>query len=157
MALKHQIEIQAGDFGTATEKAIRQAALAVLAHQAVDAVCAVVIVIADDAMLRDLNLRFRGENQPTDVLSFANEARGPFAGGDRGARYLGDIIISHERATAQAAAVGGTVTQEMQLLTVHGVLHLLGYDHADAATKALMWEAQRTVLQHLGITIPLPE
>jgi len=118
----------------------------------------VVIVISDDEALEALNRRFRGEPQPTDVLSFENDTRGPFAGGTAAyPEYLGDVVISIDRAREQAADAGGTLNQELQLLTVHGVLHLLGYDHETAADKTTMWQVQRAALQALDADISLPE
>jgi probable rRNA maturation factor len=67
--------------------------------------------------------------------------------------YLGDIAISLPRATAQAEAAGHPVAAELQLLTVHGVLHLLGHDHAEPEEKAAMWAAQAAVLATLGVTL----
>jgi rRNA maturation RNase YbeY len=66
-------------------------------------------------------------------------------------RYLGDIIISVQRAAAQAEARGHAVEAEVQLLVIHGVLHLLGHDHAEAEEKARMWAAQSEALERIGI------
>ncbi|MBN2389817.1 MAG: rRNA maturation RNase YbeY [Anaerolineae bacterium] len=139
-------------------KPLREAVIETLAQQNVHDACEVVVVISDDAALRDLNARFRGVDAPTDVLSFADDTRGPFAGGSGNfPRYLGDIVISIDRAREQAEAAGGTLVQELQLLTVHGVLHLLGYDHAESAEKAAMWAAQSAILTTLGADISIPE
>jgi len=139
-------------------KPLRKAVLATLAQQDVREACEVVVVISDDAALHDLNTRFRGVDAPTDVLSFADDTRGPYVGGGgKFPRYLGDIVISIDRAREQAEAAGGTLVQELQLLTVHGVLHLLGHDHAEPAEKAAMWAAQAAILTALGANIALPE
>ncbi len=160
MTVQHKIEIQeevALD-ETIDRTLLRVAALAVLKHQAVQEQCEVTVVVADDAALRELNLRFRNVDRPTDVLSFANDARGPFAVGvAEFPRYLGDIVISLPRAAEQAVAAGCTVTQELQLLIVHGMLHLLGYDHAQPDAKAAMWAVQAAILHLLGIAAALPE
>lgn len=76
--------------------------------------------IASDKLLRELNLRFRGKDMPTDVLSFPS----PSPSG-----YLGDLAISFDRAAAQAAEHGHSVENEIGILLLHGVLHLLGHDH----------------------------
>lgn len=159
MNLPYQVEIQAEvPLEPGMEEPLRQAALAALVLEGVQERCEVMIVIADDDTLRELNRRFRGVNAPTDVLSFANESRGPFAGGGgQFPHYLGDLVISLPTAQAQAAAVGGTLVHELQLLIVHGILHLLGYDHAGPEEKSRMWAAQERILQRLGVTIPLPE
>ncbi len=104
------------------------------------------IVIGDDAQLHELNRRFLGVDAPTDVLSFPADDTDP----DSGERYLGDILISYPRAADQAASAGHTVQDELLLLVVHGVLHLLGYDHAVPAEKTRMWEIQAQVLESLG-------
>ena len=95
-----------------------------------------------DAGLRSLNRRFRGEDRTTDVLSFAGE-------GD----YLGDIAISVPRARTQARAGGHSLEAELQLLVVHGVLHLLGHDHASPAQRRAMWAAQDAILEKLGLPL----
>lgn len=110
------------------------------------------IVITDDAQLQELNRQYLGSDMPTDVLSFPAEETDP----DSGEVYLGDILISLPRATAQASAGGHPVEDELQLLAVHGVLHLLGHDHADETEKAEMWQAQAEILKYLGCSIPGP-
>ncbi|MGC9357987.1 MAG: rRNA maturation RNase YbeY [Anaerolineae bacterium] len=160
MTLKHSVDIKAEvpmeevDF-----RLLRVAALATLRQQGVETPIEMTVVITDDASVHDLNRRFRGVDRTTDVLAFAEEdIRGPFAGGAPGfPRYLGDIVISLERASEQAKEVGCALTEELELLIVHGTLHLLGHDHADPQQKARMWEAQSTLLDLLSIEAPLPE
>jgi len=82
-------------------------------------------LITSDAALRRLNRDFRGVDSATDVLSFP---AAPPANGS-GAKYLGDLAISAVRARAQARAFGHTIEQEIQILMLHGLLHLLGMDH----------------------------
>lgn len=84
------------------------------------------ILLADDATLHDLNLRFRGIDAPTDVLSFADEPD-EFDGGDL--NYVGDIAISVPKAAQQAAESEITLDRELAHLLVHAMLHLCGYDH----------------------------
>jgi probable rRNA maturation factor len=110
------------------------------------------IVLSDDSQLHDLNLQFLAIDSPTDVLSFPAEELDP----DTGTLYLGDVILSLPRAQAQAAAGGHATAAELQLLTVHGVLHLLGYDHAEAGDKAAMWALQAEILALLGCLITAP-
>ncbi|HLO16483.1 MAG TPA: rRNA maturation RNase YbeY [Anaerolineales bacterium] len=105
------------------------------------------IILTDDARLHELNLNYLGINAPTDVLSFPASETDP----ETGVPYLGDILISVPRAQAQADAAGHPLEAEVQLLVVHGVLHLLGYDHAQAEEKAHMWKAQAEILERLGI------
>ena len=114
------------------------------------------LVIEDDARLHQLNQEFLGIDAPTDVLSFPSgeEEVDP----ETGRFYLGDVIISYPRALEQSAAAGHAVMDELRLLVVHGVLHLLGHDHAEPEEKATMWAAQSEILRGLGVTIlRLPE
>jgi probable rRNA maturation factor len=80
----------------------------------------VAVVLAGDRALRSLNARYRGKDKPTDVLSF------PGPGGDEG---LGDVVISLDTAERNARALGRTLPQEVDVLALHGFLHVLGYDH----------------------------
>jgi probable rRNA maturation factor len=80
----------------------------------------VALVLTNDAPVRRLNARYRHQNKPTDVLSF------PGPGGDAG---LGDIVISLDTAARNAPRFGRTLDEELQVLTLHGFLHVLGYDH----------------------------
>jgi probable rRNA maturation factor len=105
------------------------------------------IILTDDTRLHELNLNYLGINAPTDVLSFPASETDP----ETGARYIGDILISIPRAQAQAEAAGHPFESEMQLLVVHGVLHLMGHDHAEAEEKARMWKAQAEILERLGL------
>lgn len=111
------------------------------------------IRITDDAEMQDLNLRFRGIDKITDVLSFD----GDFIDPDLESRYLGDVVISYPRAEDQANSRGHTTAEELQLLVIHGVLHLLGYDHGTETEKKKMWSLQGKVLEKIGITIQIED
>jgi len=126
---------------------VEQAAQAALAHQAAPADAELTIVLSDDAQLHELNLQWMGIDAPTDVLSFPADETDP----ETGSRYLGDILISVEYAARQAASAGHAVEAEVQLLVIHGVLHLMGHDHAEADEKARMWAAQAEILAKLGL------
>ena len=133
---------------------LEKAALAVLQHQAYDLAAELSVVIDSDEKLRQLNRDFLGIDAPTDVLSFPSEEFDP----DEQAEYIGDVVISFPRALTQAQAAGHAVVNEIQLLVVHGVLHLLGHDHAEPQKKSKMWQAQAEILASLGVTIlKLPE
>lgn len=106
------------------------------------------IVLTDDAQLHELNREYLGIDAPTDVLSFPASESDP----ETGTPYLGDILISIPRAKQQAEAAGHSVEDEVQLLVVHGTLHLLGHDHATAQEKARMWQAQAEVMSSLGLS-----
>lgn len=107
------------------------------------------IAFTDDSNIHALNNQYRGINRPTDVLSFSSEEMDP----ESGRRYIGDIVISYERATQQAAEANNSVNDEVSMLVVHGVLHLLGYDHDIPEAKEEMWSLQAEILLSLGITM----
>jgi probable rRNA maturation factor len=91
-----------------------------------------------------------GIDAPTDVLSFsAQEDGGPFVAAPEAGGYLGDVILSYPRAVEQARERGHSTEQELDLLIVHGILHLLGYDHASEGEKAVMWAQQEAILESL--------
>jgi probable rRNA maturation factor len=104
------------------------------------------VVIDSDEVLKKLNQQYRGLDQPTDVLSFsANDLDL-----ETGHNILGDIVISYPRAEKQAVDANHTVNKEVQLLIIHGVLHLLGYDHSNEKEKVIMWDVQnRLMLQDM--------
>jgi probable rRNA maturation factor len=108
------------------------------------------IRLMDDESIRALNAQYAGEDRATDVLSFASPADDPA----RAVRYFGDIALAVPVAQAQAARAGHPLEDELALLTVHGVLHLLGYDHADEPGQRRMWDAQAEILGRLHLTTP---
>jgi probable rRNA maturation factor len=130
------------------EDLLKRAVSAALVHQSASLDSELTIVLTDDARLHELNRDYLGVDAPTDVLSFPASETDP----ETGARYIGDILISIPRAQAQADSAGHPLESELQLLTVHGVLHLLGYDHAQAEEKARMWKAQAEILERLGLS-----
>ena len=108
------------------------------------------LVITDDSGIQLLNRDFLDHDAPTDVLAFAAlEDNGPFVAAPEASGYLGDVIVSYPRAVAQAQEHGHPLEQELNLLIVHGILHLLGYDHADDEGKATMWARQDAILNSL--------
>ena len=96
------------------------------------------IVFVDDAAIQVLNRDYRATDAPTDVLSFAQGGGDEFATPEGAARHLGDVIVSVETARRQAAEFGLALNDEVAHLVVHGILHLLGYDHEDAADAETM-------------------
>lgn len=98
------------------------------------------IIFVDDPFIKNLNSRFRGKDCPTDVLSF------PFDTPE----FLGEIYISLETAKKQAEEYNHTLTREIAFLTVHGLLHLLGYDHKEEPNE-VMREKEEKILTSLGI------
>ena len=126
---------------------LERAARAALEHESHSLEAELSIILTDDARLHELNLNYLGVDAPTDVLSFPASETDP----ETGARYIGDILISIPRAQTQAEAAGHFLESEVQLLVVHGVLHLIGHDHAAAEEKARMWKAQAEILERLGL------
>ncbi len=131
---------------------LREAALAALAQQRQTGQVELTVVVTGNAQLRALNRAFRQLDEPTDVLSFATGERP-----DRNTIYLGDVVISYTKAREQAQAGGHPIEAELQLLTVHGVLHLLGHDHDTKAKQAAMWKAQAAILKKIGAAITAPK
>ena len=129
------------------ETLLEEAALAALQHQNQSSDSELSIILTNDAKLHELNLNYLGVDAPTDVLSFPASETDP----ETGVSYIGDILISVPRAQSQAEAAGHPLESEVQLLVVHGVLHLLGHDHAEPEEKARMWKAQAEILESLGL------
>jgi probable rRNA maturation factor len=112
----------------------------------------VTLVITDDEGIGQLNRDFLGQDGPTDVLAFGvQEETGPFVAAPEAGDYLGDVIISYPRARAQAKELGHSTQRELDLLVVHGILHLLGYDHATEEDKSAMWSRQDAILSNLWV------
>ena len=110
--------------------------------------CELSVVLCDDAFIQVLNRDHRGKDSPTDVLSFAMQEG---EGGLDDDPVLGDLVISIETAARQARAAGHTLLQEQRVLLVHGLLHLLGYDHETGDEDAAeMRAAEHKLLGRLG-------
>jgi probable rRNA maturation factor len=107
-------------------------------------------VLADDQFLRALNRTYRGKDAPTNVLSFPLRA-GP---GEYDGEYLGDVALAAETISREAADHGIPVGHHFQHLVLHGVLHLIGFDHETNAQAALMERVEIEVLARLGIPNP---
>ena len=126
---------------------LERAAQAALEHQSAPLDSDLTIVLTDDKRIQGLNRDYLGIDAPTDVLSFPASQIDP----ETGSPYLGDILISLPYAAKSAERAGHPLEAEVQLLVVHGVLHLLGHDHAKVREKARMWKAQAEILQTLGL------
>ena len=107
------------------------------------------VVLADDAFLTDLNTEFRGIEAPTDVLSFpqAEFPDGPNVGD---LSVLGDVVISVDTARRQATEQGHSLGTELEVLLVHGLCHLLGWDHVDPSDATAMVAVEQRVLKAVG-------
>lgn len=133
----------AADSGGLQPPGIKRFARAVLQGEGVPArgrSAAVTVVFTDDAGIRALNARFRDHDRATDVLAF------PLHEDDESGVYLGDVVISLERARDQAPRFGNDAETELARLLVHGLLHLLGYDHHRPADGRRMKAAERRAL-----------
>ena len=131
----------------------RGAALAAVRAAAADEAVEVSLALADDALVQRLNREYRGKDKPTNVLSFPGE----IAGGMRSPRPLGDVILARETVVGEAAEQGKPLPDHLTHLVVHGVLHLLGYDHEADGDAAEMERLETRVLQTLGVPDPYAE
>lgn len=110
------------------------------------------ILFADDAFVRDLNARFRGQDKPTNVLSFPAASAGA-----PGPRPLGDIVLAFETVSREARDAGKPFNHHTAHLLVHGFLHLLGYDHETDADATIMEAREVRILETLDIPDPYAE
>ena len=111
------------------------------------------LIFVDEHEIIQLNENFRGYPEATDVLSFEAGYIDP----ETGNLSLGDIVICAPFVMKQSAKLGNKPNDEMRLMVIHGMLHLLGYDHGNEEEKSLMWETQKKILENLEIhlnTIP---
>src|SRR5215218_10477126 len=126
----------------ADEADVRAAVLRTLAAEGVASPVALTVVLVDDPTIHDLNRRFLGHDEPTDVLTFPlDDAAAPDAGpfvlpGEGAFRQLGEIYVSCERAATQSGDWDSDPAREVRFLVVHGVLHLLGWDDATPEDRA---------------------
>jgi probable rRNA maturation factor len=154
--VKAEVEVQVAPafVDLVSEERLRAAARAVLRHEGRAGELA--LVLTDDEGIQSLNRDFLEVDAPTDVLAFpAQGGDGPFVAAPGAGSYLGDVIVSYPRADAQAREQGHATAQELDLLIVHGVLHLLGYDHASGEDKAAMWTRQEAILDSLWPVLPV--
>ncbi len=130
-----------------TAALVKKAAAAALRAEGVDEPCEIGVTLTNDEGIHAINREQRGVDRPTDVLSFPIDEMDY----DTNRRYLGDMVLSLERAEAQGEEYGGGFKHEAQYLTVHSVLHLLGYDHLDAGEeKAKMRAREKAIMKELG-------
>ncbi|PAQ13296.1 rRNA maturation RNase YbeY [Bacillus sp. FJAT-42315] len=123
--------------------------------EGVNAGSEVSITLTDNERIQEINRDYRDKDQPTDVISFALEEMGEeevaITGADDLPRVLGDIIISIPRAKEQAEEYGHSFERELGFLVVHGLLHLLGYDHMTEEEEKVMFAKQREILDEYGL------
>ena len=132
---------------------IRRACNAVLEYEHFEAPAEISVTFVDNAAIAELNNQYRNKPMPTDVLSFPLGVDGKYdVDENNGCKMLGDIVISMERAQEQATLYGHPLQREVAFLTVHSMLHLLGYDHENGGLEAMrMREKEEAVLTQLGL------
>lgn len=162
MACSVNVEVDETFTAAVDAGALEAVAAAALRAEGLDA-ASLNLIITSDEEVRAVNLAYRGVDAPTDVLSFTaqEEQDESVTASIVGAppelqalldESLGDIVIAYPYAARQAAHFGNSTANELLLLTVHGVLHLLGYDHATPADEAAMWMRQEEILTAFGVT-----
>ena len=144
------------------EEGLQKAFLACMAGEGIQLPAYAQVLICDDAEIHQLNREYRQVDRPTDVLSFPSTPAHPGRTlgqhphllrremDETGACFLGDIILSLERARAQAEEYGHSPEREMTYLTVHALFHLMGYDHMNDEDKKEMRDKEKAVLKLLG-------
>ena len=132
---------------------IRRCCNAVLVNENFSGSAEISVSIVDDKRIHELNLQYRDIDRSTDVLSFPMGVEGVYdINNSTGAQVLGDIVISIEHAVAQAETYGHSLQREVAYLTVHSMLHLLGYDHEAGGMELVrMREKEEAVLTQLGL------
>lgn len=138
---------------TGVRMLVRRCCKAVLANEGFTDPAEISVTFVDDETIHGLNKKHRNIDKSTDVLSFPMGENGEFDTNlDTGAKVLGDIIISIEHAYDQAEKYGHTLQREIGFLTVHSLLHLLGYDHEDGGLEMVkMREKEEAVLTSIGL------
>lgn len=133
---------------------IRRACIAVLKSENFGDSAEISVTLVNNKEIHEINNEFRNIDSPTDVLSFPLGENGVYdEDHTTGLKMLGDIVISVERAVAQAEEYGHSFQREMAFLTVHSMLHLLGYDHIQGGIEAeIMREKEEAVLLQMGLT-----
>ncbi|MBR5272655.1 MAG: rRNA maturation RNase YbeY [Clostridia bacterium] len=132
---------------------IRKCCAAVLKKEGVVDNCEISVTVVDNETIRSLNSQTRGIDKETDVLSFPLGENGEYeVNYATDALLLGDIVISLTKAVEQAQEYGHSVEREIAFLTVHSMLHLLGYDHIEENDRKIMRAREEEILNYMGIT-----
>lgn len=140
---------------TGTRLLVRKACTATLEEEKFTDTAEVEVSLVNDEQIKQLNAEFRHIEDSTDVLSFPLGEGGAYdVNPETGAKMLGDIVISVEHALAQADLYGHGIEREVAYLTVHSMLHLLGYDHVNGGLEqTIMREKEEMILDELGLAI----
>ncbi len=138
---------------TGVRMLVRRCCTAVLVDEGFNGAAEVSVRFVDDDEIQRLNLKYRGIDSSTDVLSFPLGIEGVYdVNNDTGAQLLGDIVISIPHAVEQSERFGHSLQREIGYLTVHSMLHLLGYDHENGGLELVrMREKEETALTQLGL------
>ncbi|MBR0541769.1 MAG: rRNA maturation RNase YbeY [Clostridia bacterium] len=138
---------------TGVRMLVRRCCNAVLLQEEFDGSAEISVTFVDNEEIHKLNKQYRNIDRETDVLSFPLGENGEYdINHDTGAKMLGDVVISLPKAVEQAEMYGHTLQREIAFLTVHSVLHLLGYDHEGGGIEAVhMREKEESVLTQLGL------
>lgn len=137
-------------------RALRTVCAAALEGEGVTGPVVLTLTLVDDDEIQEINREHRQVDRPTDVLSFSlveGELNGTaaFALPPGVPRELGDVVVSYPRAVAQAEEYGHSVERELAYLVVHGVLHILGHDHAEPDEQAIMRAREEAALARVGL------
>ena len=157
------VQIMEGLAGLLSSERLRQIAECALVVGSSESDASLSVVVASDEVVRDLNRRHRGLDENTDVLSFSFTHQGEYYGNREedseisgGLDFvlppgedlsLGEVIVSYHQAQRQAVGSDHTVEREVALLVIHGVLHLLGYDHVEPGDEAVMKKMENSALR----------
>lgn len=138
---------------TGVRMLIRRCCNAVLVNENFEGSAEISVRFVDDEIIHELNREYRHVDRSTDVLSFPLGENGVYdINHDTGAKILGDIVISMQHAVMQGDLYGHSLQREIAFLTVHSMLHLLGYDHeAEGLERVRMREKEEAVLTQLGL------
>ena len=132
---------------------VRRCCNAVLHLEKFEGPAEVSVTFTDNNGIKELNKQYRDKNIETDVLSFPMGENGVYDKDmETGAKILGDIVISIEKAKDQAELYGHSLQREVGYLTAHSVLHLLGYDHMENLEKVRMREKEELIMEQLGLS-----
>ena len=128
---------------------LRQVALVTQTREGVSPSAELSFIITDGETVQELNRKYRGKDEPTDVLAFALQDGEPFIAPPDGILHLGEVFISYPQAVMQAKEYNHPVEREMAILTIHGVLHLLGYDHEREEDEQAMRAREEEALKEV--------
>lgn len=131
---------------------IRRCCNAVLKVEEFEGSAEIGVTFVDNEQIQKLNKQYRDKDMPTDVLSFPLGENGVYdTNPETGAKMLGEVVLSMEKAVDQSALYGHSLQREVGYLTAHSVLHLLGYDHETGLERVHMREKEELVMELLGL------